>query len=143
MENSILCDLAEDLEFIKYIATESTIVCKDCDYGLPEDKKYPMPDKKHVKLAIKFFNSVEDNEKRKELAKNINRKIEEFDMISEIQVGDNNNFKKFFNASSNKEEVKESKDSVMTGYSPIVPPNGKITKPLEENPLNMKFVIKR
>ena len=28
------------------------------DFGLPEKKKYPMPDKAHVLSAIKFFNYV-------------------------------------------------------------------------------------
>lgn len=65
----------------------------DC-YGLPERKAYPMPDKKHVKSAIKFFNYAKKDEE-KELANKINEKIREFGM-KDINVGENNRFKKYY-----------------------------------------------
>ena len=37
------------------------------DFGIPELKKYPMPDKDHVLAAIRMFNHV-DKEHEKELA---------------------------------------------------------------------------
>mgnify|MGYP004613222091 CR=1 FL=1 len=43
---------------------------KDSDFGIPSKKKYPMPDVKHIKSAIRFFNYV-DKEDEKELAENI------------------------------------------------------------------------
>lgn len=128
----------EEVAFIGYVATESVIRCDPSDYGLPSEKKYPMPDKEHVKHAIRFFNYVEDDNKMKELAKNINRKIDEFGMRAEVNVGDNNKFKKFF-----KGEEKPSEDAVMTGYSPIVPPINPTLKKINDNPLNMHFATKR
>lgn len=85
-----------DIECLQYLALESSILCDPEDYGLPDEKKYPMPDKKHVLLAIKFFNSTEDPEKQKILAANINKRIKDFNMESEVNVGDKNGFKKYW-----------------------------------------------
>ena len=65
-------------------------------YGVPELKKFPMPDKKHVKSAIRFFNYV-DPKYEKELAEAILEKAEEFglDLESDISVGDENRLKKY------------------------------------------------
>lgn len=65
-------------------------------YGVPELKKFPMPDKKHVKSAIRFFNYV-DPKYEKELAEAIIEKAKEFglDLESDISVGDENRFKKY------------------------------------------------
>ena len=65
-------------------------------YGVPKLKKYPMPDKKHVKSAIRFFNYV-DPKYEKELAEAILEKAEEFglDLNNDITVGDENRFKKY------------------------------------------------
>ena len=65
-------------------------------YGIPEIKKYPMPDKKHVKSAIRFFNYV-DPKYEKELAEAILEKAKEFglDLKSDISVGDENRFQKY------------------------------------------------
>lgn len=63
-------------------------------YGLPERKAYPMPDEKHVRSAIRFFNYA-NKEEEKELADKINEKIKEFKM-KDISVGDKNRFKKYY-----------------------------------------------
>ena len=67
-------------------------------YGIPEIKKYPMPDKKHVKSAIRFFNYV-DPKYEKELAEAILEKAKEFGLVfdKDITVGDDNRFKKYLN----------------------------------------------
>lgn len=62
-------------------------------YGLPELKKYPMPDEKHVLSAIRFFNYVSP-ENEEELAKNIKKKMKEYN-ISSDHVGDKNRLKKY------------------------------------------------
>ena len=67
---------------------------KDSDFGLPDERRHPMPDKEHVLAAIKFFNYVE-KDKEVELAKNINKKIGEFGM-TDITVSDKNRFKAFY-----------------------------------------------
>ena len=65
-------------------------------YGVPELKKFPMPDKKHVKSAIRFFNYV-DPKYEKELADAILEKAEEFGLVfdEDITVGEDNRFKKY------------------------------------------------
>lgn len=68
---------------------------EDQKYGLPEQKKYPMPDKQHVISAIKFFNYV-DPKYEKQLAKAILARIEEYGMsLDDIGVGEDNRFSKY------------------------------------------------
>lgn len=70
---------------------------KDDDFGIPELRKFPMHDKKHVLLAIKFFNTYVGTKYEKELADNINRKIKEFKIDdSEIHMTNANQFKKYY-----------------------------------------------
>lgn len=85
-------NLVYDEEPIKHSDTED-----DEDlYGVPELKKFPMPDKKHVKSAIRFFNYV-DPKYEKELAEAIIEKAEEFGLVfdEDITVGDENRLKKY------------------------------------------------
>ena len=65
-------------------------------YGVPEQKKFPLPDADHVKSAIRFFNYV-DQRYEKELAKAILEKAEEYEVKigEDISVGDENRFKKY------------------------------------------------
>lgn len=65
-------------------------------YGIPEIKKFPMPDADHVKSAIRFFNYV-DPKYEKELAEAILDRIKEYGIIldEDISVGDGNRFKKY------------------------------------------------
>lgn len=64
-------------------------------FGVPEQKKFPMPDAKHVRSAIRFFNYV-DPSHEKELAKAILARMEEYGMnFDEFEVGDENRFKKY------------------------------------------------
>lgn len=67
---------------------------QDMKYGLPEKKKYPMPDRDHVMSAIKFFNYVSPADE-KELARNIIARIREYG-ITGINVGENNRFRKYY-----------------------------------------------
>lgn len=52
---------------------------KDSDFGLPEERKFPLIDEVHIRQAIKMFSYCPKN-KRKELRKNINKKIKEFNL---------------------------------------------------------------
>lgn len=63
------------------------------EFGIPELKKYPMPDKSHVLAAIRMFNHVDPKYER-ELANNIIRKMEEYNIPFDT-VGDNNRLKKY------------------------------------------------
>ena len=48
-------------------------------FGLPKERRYPMPDKSHLYAAIRFFDKA-DPKDRKELAKNINRRAKELNV---------------------------------------------------------------
>ena len=50
---------------------------KDSDFGLPEERAYPMPDAAHVCAAESYFRYASD-EQKPELAKNILKKAKEF-----------------------------------------------------------------
>lgn len=76
------------------------------DFGLPEDRKYPMPDKAHVLSAIKMFNNV-DKDKEAKLAQNILKKIKKFNMQSSVNVGENNKFFHYWNTNNNESNVIE------------------------------------
>ena len=94
----------DNMTYLKYLNEASFLSSKqrnnlpDSAFGLPKERRYPMPDEKHVLLAIKFFNHVEP-EKEKELAKNIIKKIKEFDMADRVKVGDKNRFKPYWEKS--------------------------------------------
>ena len=72
---------------------------KDSDFGLPSQRKYPMADEEHVRSAIKFFNYVDEYEE-KELAKNIIKKMKEYN-ISPDCIGNNNRLKKYVGGGDN------------------------------------------
>ena len=75
-------------------------------YGVPELKKFPMPDRKHVRSAIRFFNYI-DPKHEEELAKAILSRMEEFGMsFEDFGVGDENRFKKYI-PKKGLEELKE------------------------------------
>lgn len=64
-------------------------------YGIPELKKFPMPDAKHVRSAIKFFNYV-DPKHEKQLATAILARMEEYGMsFEDFGVGEDNRFFKY------------------------------------------------
>lgn len=64
-------------------------------YGIPELKKYPMPDAKHVRSAIKFFNYVEPKYEE-ELANAILNRMQEYGMsFDNFTVGEENRFSKY------------------------------------------------
>ena len=86
--------------FKKYIK-DSNVKHSDEDsedpykYGVPEQKKFPLPDANHVRSAIKFFNYV-DPKYEKQLAQAILKRAKEYEVnILEINIGDDNRFKKY------------------------------------------------
>lgn len=71
---------------------------EDDDFGIPELRKYPLHDKKHVKQAVIMFNHVEKKYEA-ELADNILDAMERYHISTDI-VGEKNRLKKYI-----KEEV--------------------------------------
>lgn len=68
---------------------------KDSDFGLPKVRKYPLIDKERIKKAIQFFKYCPP-ENKKELAKNIVKKVKELKLQDEIHVSKDNTYKKYF-----------------------------------------------
>lgn len=62
-------------------------------FGIPQERKYPMPDKRHTVSAIKLFNHVEDKYEE-QLAKAIIKNMKKYD-IDASMIGDNNRLKKY------------------------------------------------
>lgn len=65
----------------------------DGDFGIPSQRRYPMPDKAHVLAAIRLFNKV-DPEHEEELARNIKKKMKLYG-ISPDTVGPKNRLRKY------------------------------------------------
>ena len=64
-------------------------------YGVPEQKKFPMPDAAHVRSAIRFFNYVEPRYE-KQLAKAIIARMQEYGLtFDDFTVGEENRFSKY------------------------------------------------
>lgn len=65
----------------------------DTVFGIPEERKYPMPDKRHTLSAIKLFGHVEPKYEE-ELAKNIIKNMKKYN-IPESAVGKDNKLRKY------------------------------------------------
>lgn len=90
-------DIKESYIYESKLTTKSRNNLEDKEYGLPDERKYPLNDESHVRSAIRFFNYV-DEDKEKELARNILKKIEEYHM--KVNVGKNNRFSKYYDEST-------------------------------------------
>ncbi len=62
-------------------------------FGIPQERKYPMPDKKHTLSAIKLFNHV-DEKYEKQLAEKIIENMKKYDIDPSV-VGSNNRLRKY------------------------------------------------
>lgn len=63
-------------------------------YALPEQRKFPLPDRDHVLSAIKFFNYVDPGDEQR-LANAILKRMRELG-ITDVNVGNSNRFKKYY-----------------------------------------------
>lgn len=66
----------------------------DKEFGIPEQKKFPLDTRAHVISAIRFFNYA-DPQYRKELASRIIRKIHEYNIMN-LTPSDQNDFYKYY-----------------------------------------------
>ena len=82
---------------------------KDSDFGIPSKRKYPLDTEAHVRSAIRFFNYV-SKEDEQELADNINKAIRKFN-ITDIKVGKNNRFYKYYKPINESAELIEENDT--------------------------------
>lgn len=87
--------LYHSVDGLQHLEPASQSVYDPHKYGLPELKKYPMPDAAHVKSAIKFFNYVSPKDE-KTLANAILQRMKEYG-VTNVNVGPDNRFKKYYN----------------------------------------------
>ena len=86
----------------KFILNESTFKRSELPadvFGIPQERKYPMPDEKHTRSAIKLFNHVEPKYE-KQLAKKVISNMKKYNIPYSI-VGDKNRLKKYLPKSVN------------------------------------------
>lgn len=78
--------VAFDMTYSEYLQNEAAMSAKvrnglaDDVFGLPEKRKYPLNDAKHVKLAIQMSGHLNDKDDLKTLAKNITKRASELNM---------------------------------------------------------------
>ena len=89
------------------------------EFGIPKKRKYPMPDKDHVKLAIKMFNHCDSDEEEKELAENIIKRIKKFGM-DDIKVGVGNRFYKYFKKAIEDKDIVMKESFIRSDYEDIL-----------------------
>lgn len=80
----------------------------DSVFGIPQERKYPMPDEKHTRSAIKLFNHV-DPKYEEQLAKAVIKNMKKYGIDGSV-VGPNNRLRKYLP----KDMIKES--SILEGY---------------------------
>ena len=114
------------------LTAEQLKALPDSMFGLPKERKYPMPDEEHVRKAIQFFRYCEES-KRSELAKNINRRAKELKMKLKIQPS--SLFYKYADKEILKEAVMFVNEFHIGQISPIVPLDGKMVekRPISQN----------
>lgn len=86
--------IRHSVDGVEEIKPASQSVYDPHKYGLPELKKFPMPDAAHVKSAIKFFNYVSPKDEKR-LAQAIIRRMKEYG-VSDVNVGPDNRFGKYY-----------------------------------------------
>lgn len=74
----------------------------DSVFGIPQERKYPMPDEKHTRSAIKLFNHV-DPKYEEQLAKDVIKNMKKYGIDGSV-VGPNNRLRKYLP----KDMIKES-----------------------------------
>ena len=79
-------------------------------FGIPQERKYPMPDKKHTESAIKLFNHV-DPKYEEQLAKKVIANMKKYD-IDPKMVGKNNRLRKYLPKDMVNEAVFKNKDDI-------------------------------
>ena len=83
----------------------------DSVFGIPQERKYPMPDEKHTRSAIKLFNHV-DPKYEEQLAKAIIKNMKKYNIDGSV-VGPNNRLRKYLP----KDMIKECIEYVMMDYN--------------------------
>lgn len=103
-ESAVLSEQTETEEF--FLETKRSEL-PDSEFGVPEERKFPLDTEAHVRSAIKFFNYVEPKYEA-ELARRIIAKMKKFN-ITDVHVSEKNRFSKYYHPKK-ESSVKESAD---------------------------------
>lgn len=90
---------SEDEVLMEYVKNRSSI--PDDEFGIPQERKYPLDTKKHVESAIKLFNHV-DEKYEKQLAEKIIKKAKKFGVDLSL-AGEKNRLRNYIVTSERKE----------------------------------------
>jgi len=82
------------------LSTKERNQLPDSEFGIPSLRKYPLDSEARVRSAIKFFSYV-DKEHEEELARNIIKKMHEYEIPMDT-VGKNNRLHKYIIQEENK-----------------------------------------
>lgn len=100
------------------LSTEERNALPDKEFGLPEDRKYPLNDAEHIKSAIRFFNYC-PKDKKHILAKNINKALKKNKM--KVNVGEENEFSKYIDSAFLNKSISESyEESIPEEYHELM-----------------------
>jgi hypothetical protein len=69
----------------KELTSKDRSKMQDKTFGLPDERKFPLNDEKHVMSAIGYFRTC-PKDKRAELARNINAAIRKFHMSPNVSI---------------------------------------------------------
>lgn len=83
------------------------------DFGIPDKRKYPMPDEEHTRAAIRMFNHC-DPDDEEELAKAILTRIKRFG-IADVKVSAANRFYKYWKE-ANKDDKKKNEAVIIESF---------------------------
>lgn len=86
------------------LSTKERNQLPDSEFGIPSLRKYPLQSKSQTLQAVKFFNYV-DQEHEEELARNIIKKMHEYEIPMDT-VGKDNRLYKYIHKNEGKEENK-------------------------------------
>ena len=109
-----------DIEDLDINLETSRAKLKDNQFGIPEDRKYPLDSKKHVLSAIKLFGHAEET-KKKALAKRIKTAADKY----KIKISKTSQVYKYLSESSNANIKSKVNEWSMAAVNPVTG----ITKP--------------
>jgi calcineurin-like phosphoesterase family protein len=81
----------------------------DNEFGIPQERKYPLDTEAHVRSAVKMFNYV-DPKYEEQLAKNVIKKMKQFG-VNDMKIGPQNRLSKYINKKESAKNINLLKDT--------------------------------
>lgn len=106
-------------------------------FGIPQERKYPMPDKKHTESAIKLFNHVEPKYEE-QLAKAIIKNMKKYD-IDPSMIGDKNRLKKYIK-STNESVIADTIDTIIFDIGDVLVACTSFDKAMKERNIPEQYI---